>query len=55
MPTCEFDDYEESNQDAENKKYRRSLFFNQDLIKGTKIIADHIKCIRPGLGLHQVS
>ena len=49
---CEFNDYKESNEDAENKKYRRSLFFNQDLIKGTTITQEHIKCIRPGLGLH---
>lgn len=49
---CELNDYKESNEDEENKKYRRSLFFNQDLIKGTTIIEEHIKCIRPGLGLH---
>lgn len=45
-------DYEEQNYDANNRKYRRSLFFSSDLKKGRILKAADVKCIRPGVGLH---
>ena len=36
----EFNDYKESNENVENKKYQRFLFSNQDLIKGPTIIEE---------------
>ena len=49
---CAVKDYEEMNSDSDNQKYRRSLFYSCDIAQGTLITEKHIKCIRPGVGLH---
>jgi len=43
--------YELSDNERENVKYRRSLYFVADLKKGDVITKDNMRCIRPGLGL----
>lgn len=37
--------------EIENLKYRRSLYFIEDLPAGTIILREHIKSIRPGFGI----
>jgi len=43
--------YELTDNERENVKYRRSLYFVADLKKGDVITKDNMRCIRPGLGL----
>ena len=44
-------DYLEFNTDSQNRKFRRSLFFNNDLNSGSIVKSENIKSIRPSIGL----
>ena len=43
--------YECKQAEKENLKFRRSLFFVEDIAEGTTITSNHIRRIRPGYGL----
>ncbi len=43
--------YGKSKNEESSLKFRRSLYFCQDVSAGTEITAQHIKCVRPGYGL----
>ena len=40
-----------SSSESGNIKFRKSIYFTQDIKRGEKITKDHIKCVRPGYGL----
>ena len=44
-------DYSKKSSEIENIKFRRSLYFIQDIKKGDKIKEEHVKSIRPGFGM----
>jgi len=44
--------FKRSDLEAENKIFRRSLYFVEDLNQGEIITSKHVKRIRPGYGLH---
>jgi len=44
-------DYERKSSEQENMKFRRSLYFVKDLVKGETITNDSIRCVRPGFGM----
>jgi N-acetylneuraminate synthase len=43
--------YERTDAEKDNAKFRRSLYFIKDMAKGEQIREEHIKSIRPGYGL----
>ncbi|GAA6203408.1 MULTISPECIES: pseudaminic acid synthase [Thalassotalea] len=43
--------YEQKQAERDNVKFRRSIYFVEDIAKGTTITAKHIRRIRPGFGL----
>ena len=43
--------YGDTKSDLEAKRYRRSIYIAKDIPSGTRIAAEHIRVVRPGLGL----
>jgi len=43
--------YERQESELANLKYRRSLYFIEDLVQGSVIEEKHIRSIRPGFGI----
>ena len=43
--------YERTEAEKGNVKFRRSIYFIKDMVEGEQITEDHIKSIRPGYGL----
>jgi pseudaminic acid synthase len=43
--------YERQQSEAANAKFRRSLYFVNDLAIGQKVMANDIRSVRPGFGL----
>jgi N-acetylneuraminate synthase len=44
-------DYGRKSSELANVKFRRSLYFTENLIEGDKISAEHVRSVRPGYGL----
>lgn len=43
--------YDVTQQEMENRKFRKSIFVAKDIKKGERITADNIKVVRPGYGI----
>ena len=43
--------YAVTQQEMENRKFRKSIFVSKDIKKGERITADNIKVVRPGYGI----